>query len=109
MTPHKTLPESDHQPAGAPADLFCPIPNCPVVASSQRAAARGQDLARAVRKLRREMNRCQRCPQKEQCAYKQHIDRLVLRAISDVCEIWRSTSLDHPSAETNHPGNPDKP
>ena len=75
-----------------PENLSCPIPDCQIAASAQRTVKLGQDLAKAVRKLRWEMDRCQECPQKDHCAFHQYIDRLVLQAISDAYQSLKKSS-----------------
>jgi hypothetical protein len=77
-----------------PENLSCPIPDCQVAASAQRTVKLGQDLAKAVRKLRWEMVRCQQCPQKDHCAFHQYIDRLVLQAISDAYQSLKTSRQD---------------
>jgi hypothetical protein len=70
-------------------NLTCPIPDCPVVVSTRNTLGLGKDLSLAVRKLRREMNRCLRCPKQEECTFRDHIEQVALRAIADVLLWWK--------------------
>jgi hypothetical protein len=78
-----------NESADAIGNLSCPIPDCPVKASTRQTVRLGKDLARSVRRLRRWMKLCLRCPHQQDCVYQQHIDQQVKQAIADVLRMWK--------------------
>jgi hypothetical protein len=71
------------------ANISCPIPDCPVAASTRQTVSLGKDLARSVRRLRRWMKLCRQCPYQQDCLFQQHIDQQINQAIDDVLRMWK--------------------
>jgi hypothetical protein len=67
---------------GAPCDAVWET--CPVLADAARITDLAQDLQHAMRRLRRDLNRCKTCPAGEQCPVLQNYQAQISRAIAEV-------------------------
>lgn len=48
----------------------------------------GQDLRRALQRLRRDLAACRKCPLSAECELRQHIDEQIEAAIAEVNAEW---------------------
>ena len=61
-----------------------PCDNCPILADAARITDLTQDIRRAMRRLRRDLNRCKTCPVGEQCPVLQNYQAQINQAITEV-------------------------
>ena len=61
-----------------------PCDTCPVLADTARITDLAQDIQRAMRRLRRDLNRCKTCPAEEQCPVLQNYQAQINQAITEV-------------------------
>ena len=62
--------------------------NCPVQADTARVAELSQDMARYLRKLRRDLRRCALCEAGPECPILQEYHAVVEAAIDQVVREW---------------------
>ena len=87
-----------------------PCARCPVLADVDHITDLTQDIQRTMRKLRRDLNRCQACTTREQCPILQDYQAQISRAIAEVLseltqsDEWLATSrLAASQPPTNNP------
>jgi hypothetical protein len=61
-----------------------PCDTCPILADAERITELTQDIRRAMRRLRRDLNRCKTCPAEEQCPVLQNYQAQISQAITEV-------------------------
>ncbi len=62
--------------------------HCPILAESERVRDLSNDLAKTMRKLRRDLNKCARCPAFEGCAVLKDLNTVVQAALDQVMDEW---------------------
>ena len=62
--------------------------NCPVQPPAAQATAQAQDLTRTIRKLRRELSNCDRCPTLDNCQILKELSTATNTAINEIIEEW---------------------
>ena len=66
------------------APCATPCDTCPILADADRITELTQDIRRAMRRLRRDLNRCKTCPAEEQCPVLQNYQAQISQAIAEV-------------------------
>jgi len=74
-----------HSVSGSPLDC---LDTCPVKADVEQVAATGQDFAKALRRLKRDLNACRSCPLAEECPVLSDFNSQVVAAITEVNILW---------------------
>jgi hypothetical protein len=64
------------------------VPGCPVLQDTHQIQGLTHDLAKTLRKLRRDLAACQRCPNYDNCQVLKDFNSMVQTAISDVSMEW---------------------
>jgi hypothetical protein len=77
--------------AGSSARPRCQRPDCPVLEDQARIQDLSENLARAMRKLRRDLAACSRCPAYETCPILVEINAAIQNAIQEVNDEWNLT------------------
>lgn len=66
--------------------------NCPVIGESRRITVLSKDLTRALRRLRRSLQRCRHCPANDECPILDTFNSSVDAAIQQVVDEWGELS-----------------
>lgn len=61
--------------------------SCPVIENAQKAFTLSKDLSRAMRRLRRSLNRCKTCPYTD-CPAILQLNQQIRSAIEDLADEW---------------------
>lgn len=62
--------------------------NCPVCKDSREVTNLGRDMARAIRKLRRDLRICRRCAHGRECPVLAEMEATISQAIAEVAAEW---------------------
>jgi hypothetical protein len=65
---------------------------CPVLQDTRNIQGLSHDLAKSIRKLRRDLKACESCPSYDECAVLKEFNSLVQSAINEVSAEWDQTS-----------------
>jgi len=68
------------------------IPGCPILQDTCQIQGLSHDLAKTVRKLRRDLKACQSCPNYEDCTVLKEFNAMVRSAIEEVSSEWEITA-----------------
>ena len=63
-------------------------PGCPVLPDTQRVARSGEELLRALRRLRRALLACQECSSLDGCALRTEFNLTIDSLIAEINEEW---------------------
>jgi hypothetical protein len=63
-------------------------PGCPVLRDTRRAAHSGQELLRALRRLRKSLLACQECPSLEGCPVRSEFNLTIDSLVAEINEEW---------------------
>ena len=92
MGPKRTDPNADLcQPEPAPARMPGLTRTCPVLKRARKTVKLSNDLTREMKRLRRDLQRCRRCPLNlggKGCPALEMIQTAILQAIFEVNEEW---------------------
>lgn len=66
--------------------------SCPVVISATTASLHAKDLTKALRKLRRDLAKCDECSNYDECPILEKYSCLVQTALQEVIEEWNLTT-----------------
>jgi hypothetical protein len=66
-------------------------PHCPVSQSAEQVRKSGDNLLRAIRRMRRSLIACQTCPQQNECNFRQDFNNQVDALIGELNEEWGLT------------------
>jgi hypothetical protein len=64
------------------------VPGCPVLQDTQQIQGLAHDLAKTLRKLRRDLNACRKCPNYDNCQVLKDFNNLVQTALEEVASEW---------------------
>jgi hypothetical protein len=64
---------------------------CPVLQDTRQIQGLSHDLARSLRKLRRDLNACEKCPNYDNCQVLKEFNNMVNTALSEVSAEWDYT------------------
>ncbi len=67
------------------------IQNCRLNEDAQRTAQMGRDFLKALRRLRRDLKRCRRCPSKPDCPLLVVWNAQIDSAISEIMAEWTTS------------------
>lgn len=67
------------------------IPRCPILQDTHQIQGLSHDLTRTLRKLRRDLLACQKCPNYDNCQVLKDFNSLVEIAITEASEEWINT------------------
>ncbi len=68
-----------------------PVPGCPVLQDTHQIQGLSHDLAKTLRKLRRDLAACRKCPNYDNCQVLQEFNSLVQTALTEVAAEWDYT------------------
>lgn len=80
------------EPCGKTASDLSRPERCPVRLEAQAVRQASQDLLRKMRRLRRAMLTCRRCPAYQRCDFQQAFNASVDAAVAEVIEEWGLSS-----------------
>jgi hypothetical protein len=66
--------------------------NCPIRQDTARIEKISQDMLKALRRLRRDLQACQKCPNADGCAMLESFNAVVQAAIQEVQDEWNQAS-----------------
>ena len=75
-------------------DKFSPIPGCPVLQDTRQIQGLSHDLIKSLRKLRRDLAACRRCPNYDNCQILKEFNTMVQSALSEVASEWDYTAVE---------------
>jgi hypothetical protein len=76
------------EPGPIPTAPRCRRPDCPILDDQARINDLSEDLVRAMRKLRRDLDACNRCPAYESCPILMEFNAAVQTAIQEINDEW---------------------
>jgi hypothetical protein len=65
-----------------------PIPSCPVLQDTRQIQGLSHDLTKSLRKLRRDLDNCAKCPNYDNCQVLKDFNNMVNTALSEVAAEW---------------------
>jgi len=65
--------------------------SCPIEEDTHKVILTGQELIKAVRKLRRDLTHCQSCENGENCQLRSTFHAMIETAIDEVNQEWNQT------------------
>ncbi len=68
-------------------------PACPVLQDTQHIQGLSHDLTKALRKLRRDLTRCEQCPSYDDCPILKEFNSQVQAALDEVSAEWDYSSV----------------
>jgi hypothetical protein len=68
------------------------IPGCPILQDTCQIQGLSNDLAKTIRKLRRDLKACQACHNYEDCTVLKEFNTMVQTAIEEVSSEWEITA-----------------
>jgi hypothetical protein len=66
---------------------------CPILAGADQVRELSNDLAKTMRKLRRDLNLCSRCPAFEGCGLLKELNAVVQAALDQIMDEWDLSSI----------------
>ena len=81
------------EPGLTPTGPRCRRPDCPILDDQARINDLSEDLVRAMRKLRRDLDACNRCPANEGCPILMEFNAAVQTAITEVNDEWNQVGV----------------
>jgi len=64
------------------------MPGCPVLQDTHQIQGLSHDLAKVLRKLRRDLISCHKCPNYDNCQVLQDFNNIVQTALGEVADEW---------------------
>ena len=64
------------------------VPGCPVLQDTRQIEGLSQDLSKTLRKLRRDLEACRKCPNYDNCQVLKDFNSMVQTALSEVASEW---------------------
>jgi hypothetical protein len=68
------------------------IPGCPVLQDTRQIQGLSHDLAKSIRKLRRDLDKCSKCPNYDNCQVLKDFNNMVNTALGEVADEWDYTT-----------------
>jgi len=82
-------PPKPNPPLFQPASLESPWLDCPVCKDTQRLSKLSKDMVRTMRRLRRELKACAKCPiEPGDCPIRQNLSSQIQTAVQEVVDEW---------------------
>jgi hypothetical protein len=70
-----------------------PSPTCEVIHNAHQAEALAHDLHKAIRRLKRSLDKCATCSQADDCSPRQQINAQISEAITAISDDWSSAPV----------------